>query len=90
MGFPRHPALRGESLAARLRASSRPFKTATAEAAGNFIGSVFRDVGRPDMLVSDRDTGFTSAFWTGLQAAAPRRWAPRSSTGLLLAASSES
>ncbi len=43
-----------------------PFKTATAEtAARNFVSSVFRDVGLPDVLVSDRDTSFTSAFWTG-------------------------
>ncbi len=46
------------------------FKTATAEtAARNFVPSVFRDVGLPDVLVSDRDTRFTSAFWTGLHAA---------------------
>jgi len=46
------------------------FKTATAEtAARNFVGSVFRDVGLPDVLVSDRDTRFTSAFWTGLHEA---------------------
>jgi len=46
------------------------FKTATAEtAARNYIGSVFRDVGLPDTLVSDRDTRFTSAFWTALHAA---------------------
>ena len=36
-------------------------------------GSVFRDVGLPDVLVSDRDTRFTtrftSAFWTCLHAA---------------------
>ena len=30
---------------------------------------MFRDVGLPDVLVSDRDTRFTSAFWTGLHAA---------------------
>jgi hypothetical protein len=30
---------------------------------------VFRDAGLPDVLVSDRDTRFTSAFWTGLHAA---------------------
>ncbi len=43
------------------------FKTATAEtAARNFVVSVFRDVGLPDLLVLDRDTRFTSAFWTGL------------------------
>ena len=46
------------------------FKTATAEtAARNFVASVFRDVGLPDVLVSDRDTRFTSAFWTGLHEA---------------------
>jgi hypothetical protein len=46
------------------------FKTATAEtAAHNYVGSVFRDVGLPDVLVSDRDTRFTSAFWTALHAA---------------------
>ena len=40
-------------------------KTATATtAASNFVGSVFRDVGLPDVLVSDRDTRFTSEFWT--------------------------
>jgi hypothetical protein len=45
-------------------------KTATADvAARNFVGSVFRDVGLPDVLVTDRDTRFTSAFWTGLHAA---------------------
>ena len=42
------------------------FKTATAEtAAWNFLPSVFRDLGLPDVLVSDRDTRFTSAFWVG-------------------------
>ncbi len=46
------------------------FKTATAEtAARNFVSSVFRDVSLPDMLVSDRHTRFTSAFWTGLHVA---------------------
>ena len=45
-------------------------KTATANvAARNFVHSVFRDVGLPDVLVSDRDPRFTSAFWTGLHAA---------------------
>ena len=45
-------------------------KTATADvAARNFVHSVFRDVGLPDVLVSDRDPRFTSAFWTGLHAA---------------------
>ena len=39
------------------------FKTATAEtAARNFVTSVFRDMELPDVLVSDRDTRFTSAF----------------------------
>ena len=33
------------------------------------MGSVFRDVGLPDVLVSDRDTRFTSEFWTALHAA---------------------
>jgi hypothetical protein len=46
------------------------FKTATAEvAAHNFVGSVFRDVGLPDTIVSYRDTRFTSSFWTALHAA---------------------
>ena len=45
-------------------------KTATAAvAATNFVSSVFRDVGLPDVLVSDRDTRFTSDFWTALHAA---------------------
>ena len=35
---------------------------------GNFVASVFRDVGLPDVLVSDRDMR-SSAFWTGLRAA---------------------
>jgi hypothetical protein len=30
---------------------------------------VFRDVGLPDVLVPDRDTRSTGAFWTGLHAA---------------------
>ena len=45
------------------------FKTATAEtAARTFATSVFRDrrdVGLPGVVVSDRDTRFFSAFWTG-------------------------
>jgi hypothetical protein len=46
------------------------FKTATSQTgARNFVASVFRNVGLPDVLVSDRDTRFTSAFWTGLHAA---------------------
>ena len=45
------------------------FKTATAEtAAHNFVASVFRNVGLPEVFVSDRDTRFTSAFWTRLHA----------------------
>ena len=40
------------------------FKTAAAEeAARNFVGSVSREVGLPEVLVSD--TRFTSALWTG-------------------------
>ena len=46
------------------------FKTATSEeAARNFVGSLFRDVGLPDVLVQDSDTRFTSAFWTCLHVA---------------------
>ncbi len=46
------------------------FKTATAEtAARNYVGLAFRDVGLTDVLVSDRGTRFTSAFWTALHAA---------------------
>jgi hypothetical protein len=46
------------------------FKTATlATAARNFVSSLFRDVGLPDVLVSDRDTRFTTAFWNDLHAA---------------------
>jgi transposase InsO family protein len=49
------------------------FKTATSATAArkrrNFVSSVFCDVGLPDVLVSDRDTRFTSAFWTDLHAA---------------------
>jgi hypothetical protein len=74
------------------------FKTATsATAARNFVSSVFHDLGLPDMLVSDRDTRFTSAFWTDLHAAlgaslvfgSPHhnnttpRWVPRSSSAPL-------
>jgi hypothetical protein len=44
--------------------------TFTAEtAARNFVSSVFQDVGLPDVLVSDSDTCFTSAFQTWLHAA---------------------
>ena len=48
------------------------YKTATAStAASNFVGSVFRNVGLPDVIVSDRDTRFffTSDLWTALHAA---------------------
>ena len=53
------------------------FKAATAEtAACNYLASVLRYVGLPDVLVSNRDSrsGFSSAFWsvkfwTGLHAA---------------------
>jgi len=46
------------------------FKSSTAEAAArNFIGSVFRDVGLPDTIVSDRDGRFTAEFWTALHRA---------------------
>ena len=50
------------------------FKTATAElqtAARNFVSSLFRDVGLQDsdVLVSDRDIRFTSAFWICLHEA---------------------
>ncbi len=46
------------------------FKTATSDvAARNFVNSVFRDVGLPDTIVSDRDTRFTSSFWTALHEA---------------------
>ena len=46
------------------------FKSVTSSAAAtNFMSSVFRDVGLPDTLVSDRDTRFTSEFWTALHAA---------------------
>ena len=45
------------------------FKTATAQtAAHNFVGMAFRDLGLP-AVVLDRDTRFTSEFWTGLNAA---------------------
>ena len=48
-------------------------KTVTAEeAARNFIGSVFRDVGLPDTPVGDRDPRFTIRFWTALHAASAR------------------
>ena len=46
------------------------FKTATAEtAARNFVTSVFRDMGLPDVLALDRDTRFTSAIWVSLHEA---------------------
>jgi len=43
--------------------------SATATSARNFVSSVYRDVGLTDVLVSDRDTRFTCAFWTDLHAA---------------------
>ena len=46
----------------------RPRRLGAEEAAHNFVASVFRDVGLPDVLVSDRDMR-SSAFWTGLRAA---------------------
>jgi hypothetical protein len=61
------------------------FKTATsATAARNFVSSVFRrgDVGLQDVLVSDRDTRFTSTFSTDPVTCTPR-WAPRSSSAPL-------
>jgi len=46
------------------------FKSATSEvAARNFVASVFRDVGLPDTIVSDRDCRFTAEFWTSLHRA---------------------
>ena len=46
------------------------FKTATASmVVDDFVRSVFRDVGLPDVLVSYRDPRFTSDFWTSLHAA---------------------
>ena len=46
------------------------FKTCTAQdAATNFIGSVFRELGLPDCIVSDRDTRFVADFWTSLHEA---------------------
>ena len=47
-------------------------KTCTAETVeSNFVmvASMFLDVGLPVVLILDRDTRFTSAFWTGLHAA---------------------
>ena len=37
--------------------------------APNLVGSVLRDAGLPDALVSDRDTRFAGVRWTGLHAA---------------------
>ena len=44
------------------------FKTATL-ATRNLLSAVFRDGGLPDVLVSGRDTRFTSALWNDLHAA---------------------
>ena len=35
-------------------------------AAANFVGSVFKDVGLPDCIVSDRNTRFVAELWTAL------------------------
>jgi hypothetical protein len=43
--------------------------TTSATAARSFVALAFRNVGLPDVLVSDRDMRFTSAFWTDLHAA---------------------
>ena len=46
------------------------FKTVTAETAAlNFMASVFRSVGLPDTIVSDRDVRFTADLWTSLHRA---------------------
>ncbi|KAE9017794.1 hypothetical protein PR003_g12970 [Phytophthora rubi] len=37
-----------------------------AETAAHFIDCVFRHHGLPESIVSDRDTRFTSAFWSSL------------------------
>jgi hypothetical protein len=42
-------------------------------AARNFVLSVFRDIGLPDVLDLDSETRFTSAFCTRLHAALGRR-----------------
>ena len=50
-------------------------RNATAEtAARNLVGSVLRDAGRPDVLVSDRDALLTGAFWHFCS----QRWVRRS------------
>ena len=35
-------------------------------AAANFMGSVFKDVGLPDCIVSNSDTRFVVELWTAL------------------------
>ena len=46
------------------------FKTCTAQdAATNFIGLVFRELGLPDCIVSYRNTRFVADFWTSLHEA---------------------
>ena len=43
------------------------FKTCTAQdTATNFIGSVFRELGLPDCIVSDHDMRLVADFWTSL------------------------
>ena len=42
-------------------------KTCTSEmVAANFVGSVFKDVGLPDCIVSDSNTRFMAELWTAL------------------------
>ena len=36
------------------------------DGAANFVGSVFKDVGLQDCIVSDRDTRFVAELWTAL------------------------
>ena len=72
-------------------------KTCTSEmAAANFVGSVFRDVGLPDCIVSDRDTRFVAEFglrftiaWGLVSSLAPHittRLPPRTSVSMGLLA----
>jgi hypothetical protein len=86
-GAPDRPRVAGRSLVPT-------FKTATsATAARNNAAQLQRRVSSatslrrlsrrgalPDVLVSDRDTRFTSASWTNLQWSCTPRWAPRSSS----------
>ena len=61
--------IRADSSSCRRRKRQPTGAATTESAARQFVASVFRDVGLPDVLVSDRDTRYTSAFWTGLHAA---------------------